>query len=180
VAAPLSRLDAFIDPVSGVARITEYNGETPAGTGYTDVLSQLFLALPAMRPFMERWVVRPLPAMGHVHNVLLESWHRFRGVRSVPSIAIVDWDDVPTQAEFRICLDYFRSMGVPCRITTPEALRYEGGKLKDADGTVIDLIYKRVLLHELIAGAARLYLSRPAHDEGHAVPAFPGVGLGTA
>ena len=47
--------------------------------------------------------------------------------------------------------DYFRAMGVPCRITTPEALRYEGGKLKDADGTVIDLIYKRVLLHELIA-----------------------------
>jgi hypothetical protein len=151
VAAPLSRLDAFIDPVSGIARITEYNGETPAGTGYTDALAELFLALPAMRPFLEHWVVRPLPAMGHVHNVLLESWHRFRGVRTVPSIAIVDWDDVPTQAEFRICLDYFRAMGVPCRITTPEALRYEGGKLKDADGTVIDLIYKRVLLHELIA-----------------------------
>ncbi|MBK9548607.1 MAG: hypothetical protein IPO52_05760 [Gemmatimonadetes bacterium] len=151
VAAPLSRLDAFIDPVTGIARITEYNGETPAGTGYTDALAELFLALPAMRPFLERWVVRPLPAMGHVHNVLLESWHRFRGVRTVPSIAIVDWDDVPTQAEFRICLDYFRAMGVPCRITTPEALRYEGGKLKDADGTVIDLIYKRVLLHELIA-----------------------------
>lgn len=151
VAAPLSRLDAFIDPASGVARITEYNGETPAGTGYTDVLAKLFLALPAMRPFLEQWVVRPLPALGHVHNVLLESWHRFRGVRALPSIAIVDWDDVPTQAEFRICLDYFRTMGVPCRITTPEALCYEGGKLKDADGAVIDLIYKRVLLHELIA-----------------------------
>ena len=46
-----------------------------------------------------------------------------------PSIAIVDWDDVPTQSEFRICRDYFRAMGIPCRITTPEALRYEGGKL---------------------------------------------------
>ncbi len=151
VASPLSRLDAFIDPADGIARITEYNGETPAGTGYTDALAELFLALPAMRPFQERWVVRPLPALGHLHNVLLESWHRFRGVRTIPSIAIVDWDDVPTQSEFRICLDYFRAMGIPCRITTPEALRYEGGVLRDEDGTAIDLIYKRVLLHELIA-----------------------------
>lgn len=151
VASPLSRLDAFIDPADGIARITEYNGETPAGTGYTDVLSQLFLALPAMRPFLEQWVVRPLPALGHLQNVLLESWHRFRGVRSVPSIAIVDWADVPTQPEFQICRDYFRSMGIPCRITTPGALRYEGGLLRDDDGTTIDLVYKRVLLHELIA-----------------------------
>ena len=30
--APLSRLDAFIDPTDGIPRITEYNAETPAGT----------------------------------------------------------------------------------------------------------------------------------------------------
>ncbi len=151
VDSPLSRLDAFIDPTDGVARITEYNGETPAGTGYTDALTELFLALPAMRPFSEDWVVRPLPGLGHLHNILLESWHRFRGVRTTPSIAIVDWADVPTQSEFVLCQHYLKGMGVPCRITTPDALRYEGGVLRDHDGTVIDLIYKRVLLHELVA-----------------------------
>jgi hypothetical protein len=151
VASPLSRLDAFIDPADGIARITEYNGETPAGTGYTDALAELFQALPAMRAFTEGWVVRPLPALGHLHNVLLESWHRFRGVRTMPSVAIVDWADVPTQSEFRICRDYFLGMGIPCRITTPEALTYTDGVLRDADGTAIDLIYKRVLLHELVA-----------------------------
>ena len=136
--------------MDGIARITEYNGETPAGTAYCDLLSELFMALPAMRPFMERWVVRPLPALPHLLNTLLETWYRFRGVRTAPMIAIVDWDDVPTLSEFRLSRDYFQSMGFPCVITTPEALTFDGTHLRDADGTAIDLVYKRVLIHELI------------------------------
>jgi hypothetical protein len=148
--APLSRLDAFIDPVDGVPRITEYNGETPAGGGYGDALTDIFLALPAMRPFVERWIVRPLPNRPNILNVLLETWHRFRGVRTLPVIAIVDWDDVPTTSEFRLCQEYFEAMGLTCLITTPDALTYAGGRLRDEHGTGIDLIYKRVLIHELV------------------------------
>ena len=148
--APLSRLDAFIDPSDGIPRITEYNGETPAGTAYCDVLAELFLAMPAMRPFARRWSVRPLPARHHLLNVLLDTWHRFRGVRTTPAIAIVDWHDVPTVSEFRLSRDYFQAMGCECVITTPDALSYESGKLRDTSGMEIDLIYKRVLIHELI------------------------------
>ena len=151
VTSPLGRLDAFIDPADGVPRITEYNGETPAGTAYCDALSDLFLAMPAMRPFAKDWTVRPLPARHHLLNTLLDTWHRFRGVRTVPSIAIVDWHDVPTVSEFNLSRDYFQSMGCECIIATPDALTYEHGKLRDASGVVIDLIYKRVLIHELVA-----------------------------
>jgi hypothetical protein len=148
--APLSRLDAFVDPADGVPRITEYNAETPAGTAYCDALSELFLAMPAMRAFAARWTVRPLPARNNLLSVLLETWHRFRGVRTLPAIAIVDWHDVPTVSEFRLSQQYFQSMGCECIITTPDALTYEGGVLRDAGGTVIDLVYKRVLIHELV------------------------------
>jgi hypothetical protein len=148
--APLSRLDAFVD-ADGVTRITEYNAETPAGTAYSDVLSEVMLTIPAMRGFSHDWTVQPLPARHHLLNTLLETWHAFRGVRTVPTIAIVDWDDVPTASEFVLSCDYFRSMGVPCTVTTPDALRYQGGVLRDAAGTAIDLIYKRVLIHELVA-----------------------------
>ncbi len=148
--APLSRLDTFID-AAGTPWVTEYNAETPAGTAYTDVLAELFLALPAMREFTRRWQVQPLPARHHLLNTLLDVWYHFRGTRARPSIAIVDWDDVPTAAEFRLARDYFGAMGFPCRITTPGALCYQHGVLRDADGTAIDLIYKRVLIHELVA-----------------------------
>ncbi len=151
VCSPLSRIDAFIDPDSGIARLTEINGETPAGVGYADALSELFEALPVMAAFRREWDVRSLPAKPALLGVLLAAWHRFRGIRSMPTIAIVDWDDVPTVSEFVMIRDYLMRMGVPCRITTPEALRHEQGTLRDADGTVIDLVYKRVLLHELVA-----------------------------
>jgi hypothetical protein len=150
VTSPLGRLDAFVDPSDGIPKITEYNGETPAGTAYCDALSELFLAMPAMRPFAKEWTVRPLPARNHLFNTLLDTWHQFRGVRTIPTIAIVDWHDVPTVSEFVLSRTYFESMGAECIITTPDALTYTGGKLRDASGMVIDLIYKRVLIHELI------------------------------
>jgi hypothetical protein len=148
---PLGRIDAFIDPVDGVAHVTEFNGETPAGASYTDLLSDCFLALPATRQFIADWVLRPLPAQPSLLTVVLESWHRATGSRAIPTVAIVDWADVPTHSEFVIARDYFRSMGVPTLITTPEALEYRGGVLRNSDGTVIDVVYKRVLLHELVA-----------------------------
>ena len=33
---------------------TEYNAETPAGAGYNDALTELFLALPVMRGFPDQ------------------------------------------------------------------------------------------------------------------------------
>ena len=54
----------------------------------------------------------------------------------LPAIAIVDWHDVPTVSEFRLSRDYFQSMGCECVITTPDALSYETGKLRDASGMV--------------------------------------------
>src|SRR5690606_15274908 len=139
------------DPFDGVPRLTEFNGETPAGTGYVDVLAELFLQMPVMRTFAKHWQVRPLPARHHLVAVLLECWHTVRRTRDVPTIALVDWDDVPTLSEFRILRDHAIAMGIPFRITTPSALEYQGGVLRDSDGTAIDLVYKRVLLHELVA-----------------------------
>ncbi len=147
---PLARIDAFIDPADGVPRLTEFNGETPAGTGYCDFLSDLFLALPAMRRFSAHWVVRPLPGLPHLLGTLLDTWSTASGRRSMPTIAIVDWDDVPTTSEFRLVEHYAHAMGIPFRITTPEALTFDSGMLRDDDGTIIDLVYKRVLLHELV------------------------------
>jgi hypothetical protein len=146
--SPLSRLDTFLCGTDGTPRCTEYNAETPAGAGYGDVLSELFLALPAMRGFLRRYVVRPLPVRHHVLHALLDIWARTGGGRR-PTIAILDWEDVPTQSEFRIFRDYAQSMGYPCLITDPRAVEYRQGALV-ADGRTIDLVYKRVLISELI------------------------------
>jgi glutathionylspermidine synthase len=146
--SPTSRLDAFFVGEDGL-KFTEYNAETPAGGGYNDALSEMFFAMPVMRHFMRTWDMRALPARHTVLQALLDCWEQFSGGRDRPRIAIIDWDDVPTQSEFRLFQDYFRRQGYECEIITPAAVSYSGGKLRASHG-VIDVVYKRVLLHELV------------------------------
>ncbi|HTL05259.1 MAG TPA: hypothetical protein VL241_05890 [Gemmatimonadales bacterium] len=147
-ASPVSRLDAFFDP-AGQLRFTEYNAETPAGSAYHDALSELFLALPGAAPFLRRFALRPLPVRPHVLHALLAAYAAWSGRREPPVIGILDWKEVPTQSEFRLFRDYFTAMGLQCVIADVRDCELSGGKLVAA-GTPIDLIYKRVLIGELV------------------------------
>jgi glutathionylspermidine synthase len=148
-ASPVSRLDAFFVNESGGLRFTEYNAETPAGGAFNDVLSEVFLGLPVMREFMRYWDLRPLPARHNVLHALLDAYAQWAGNNHRPRIAIVDWHDVPTRSEFLLFQDYFKRQGFECVIVDPSELRYEGRRLYDAR-LPIDLVYKRVLLTELV------------------------------
>jgi len=149
VPSPLGRYDAFFMADGAGLKFTENNAETPAGSAYGDVLSELFLALPGLKPFRQQYDVRPLPSRPSVLQTLLECYHAATGRRDLPTIGIVDWHEVPTQSEFQAFKAWFESLGFTCVIADPREVEYTGGKLR-AGGTVIDLIYKRVLIHELV------------------------------
>jgi hypothetical protein len=149
VPSPLGRYDAFFGPDGTGLKFTENNAETPAGSAYGDVLSELFLALPGLQPFRRHYDVRILPSRPSVLQTLLECYHSATGRHEPPSIGIIDWNEVPTQSEFQAFKAWFESLGITCLIADPRELEYTGGKLR-AGGRVIDLIYKRVLIHELV------------------------------
>lgn len=147
--SPHGRLDCFQVDATGVLALTEYNAETPAGAGYNDALADAFATIPVMRAFGRRFSARPIPARHGVGTVILDAWHEFSGSRARPRIAIADWDDVPTLAEFELFRIYFASIGIEAVIVDPRTMEYRGGKLY-AGGGPVDLIYKRVLINELI------------------------------
>lgn len=147
--SPHGRLDCFQVEETGVLALTEYNAETPAGAGYNDLLADSFAAIPVMRAFRQRYDVRPIPARPGVATVVLDAWKEFSGRWQGPRIAIVDWNDVPTLSEFEIFKAYFESLGLETVIVDPRAMEYRGGKLYGG-GAPVDLIYKRVLINELI------------------------------
>ncbi len=147
--SPVSRLDAFFVTDAGGMRFTEYNAETPAGGAYNDVLTEVFFGLPVMREFLRGWDARPLPARHNVLHALLDAFAQWSGRRDRPAITIVDWSDVPTQSEFTLFRQYFIRQGIPCSIIDPGEVTYDNGELRGPDGK-IELIYKRVLLHELV------------------------------
>ena len=152
-ASPLSRLDAFFEGEVGevgTLRFTEYNAETPAGAAYHDALTELFLAIPAARPFLRSHTLRPLPTRPHVLHALLSAHARWSGRRGLPVIGILDWKEVPTWSEFLLYQEYFEAMGVRCVVADVRDCELLNGRLVAA-GTPIDLIYKRVLIGELVA-----------------------------
>ena len=147
--SPVSRLDAFFVGESGGLRFTEYNAETPAGGAYNDVLTEAFYGLPILREFLKRWDVRPLPARHNVLHALLDAYQQWSRTSALPRIAIVDWAEVPTRNEFVLFQDYFERQGIECVIVDPREVQYTNGRLIAADRPV-DLIYKRVLITELV------------------------------
>ena len=148
--SPTSRLDAFVMPATGALAITEYNGETPAGAAYVDNIADVFTGLPAMRAFSHEYQAIAPPARPGVLRALLDSYTQWSGGGKTPSVVILDWKEVPTYSEFVLFDDYFRSRGIPCMIGDPRDCEYRDGALYCA-GTKVDLIYKRVLLSELVA-----------------------------
>ena len=147
-ASTASRLDAFLLPDS--LKFAEYNGESPAGAGYSEVLAQIFRDLPMMASFSKHYDVHSYPLSAKLLDALVMSYLDWGGTSKRPQIAIVDWREVPTWSEFEILKERFEKMGVPVVLADPRNLVFDGKTLA-AHGTKIDLVYRRVLINDIVA-----------------------------
>src|SRR5687767_2287691 len=145
--SPTSRMDTFFDE-EGTLWLCEYNAETPAAIAYTDVITEVYYALPVMREFSKHYEMKPLFGRHLMLHTLIDCYRQWGG-RERPCIAILDWKEVPTYSEFILFHDYFELNGYDCVIADPREVTYENGRLM-ADGKQIHLIYKRVLISELV------------------------------
>lgn len=154
--SPTSRIDAFYLPEEGVLKVTEYNAETPAGAAYGDALAEVFLTLPVMRQFLRHFDIRPLLARHGVLHGLLAAYRAWGGgARAASSrIAILDWREVPTYSEFLLFQEYFQANGLEAVVADPRDAELVDGQLVLCGGPV-DLIYKRVLISELVERCGR-------------------------
>jgi uncharacterized circularly permuted ATP-grasp superfamily protein len=153
IASTAARADAFILPDS--LQFAEYNAESPAGAGYSQRLAELFDEEPLMARFRGRFDVRhytPIPAL---LDALVQSYRDWGGTERPPRIAIVDWREVPTWSEFELLRDAFTASGVPTLIADPRDLVFERRTFDRprlvADGQPIDLVYRRVLINDIVA-----------------------------
>ena len=135
-ASTASRLDGFLlDDSLGFA---EYNAESPAGLGYTEVLAKLFDEMPVMARFKQAYTASYFPLMSRILEALLASYREWGGTASPPTVLIVDFHGVPTWAEFEFLAAHFTALGVPTVVADPRDLTFEHGGLY-AQGRRIDL-----------------------------------------
>ena len=151
--SPTSRLDSFVTPSS--YQYVELNAESPAGIAYAEVLTDVFLDLPVVHRFQERYTLRRFHARERVLQTLVECYREAGGREERPLIAIVDYDDVPTRTEHFLFQEFFEAHGHPALVCDPRALTYEGGRLR-FEGRPIDIVYKRLLVNEFIERIGQL------------------------
>jgi uncharacterized circularly permuted ATP-grasp superfamily protein len=152
-----ARADAFILP--GSLQFAEYNAESPAGAGYSQGLAELFDTEPVMAGFRERFAARFARPVDALLDALVASYREWGGTASPPRMAIVDWREVPTFSEFEILRDAFTALGVPTVICDPRDLEFAAGARFSgaagrglyAKGERIDLVYRRVLINDIVA-----------------------------
>lgn len=158
-----SRLDSYLSEEG--FQFLEYNAETPAGVGDQMQLEKVLLQLGHVREFLEQhphWQPEP---HRRLLAALLEAYREWGGEADSPLIAIVDWKGVATESEFYTLKDYFASEGYQTLIVDPSELNYDGRELS-ARGFHIDVVYKRVIIHEFLENCdadhplARAYADR--------------------
>jgi hypothetical protein len=147
-ASTAARADAFILPES--LEFAEYNAESPAGPAYSEGLAALFAELPLMHRFREKIDARMYRPVEALLPALVASYREWGGAAAAPQIAIVDWREVPTYSEFELLRDAFVAAGVPTMICDPRELVFDHERLV-ANGVAIDLVYRRVLINDMLA-----------------------------
>jgi hypothetical protein len=151
--SPLARIDSFL--TTSAYQFVELNAETPAGSAYNDVLSDVFLELDVMKRFQQRYRVEPFRVLERLLETLVGCYREAGGRLPRPCIAVVDYDEVPTRNEHHLCREFFEGHGHPAIVCDPRQLAFESGELRFS-GQRIDIVYKRLLVNELLERADEL------------------------
>ncbi len=158
-----TRLDTYLSD-SGFGFL-EYNGESPAGIGDQLQLEQMLFELPEVRAFLESRTRVELNPRRRLLESLVSGYREWGGTSSEPTIAILDWAGVPTQSEFYVLRDAFESLGYPALIADPGELTFDGSTVRVGDRT-IDIVYKRVIIHEFLTQTDHTHALTRAYGDG--------------
>jgi hypothetical protein len=165
-----TRLDAFIG--RGGVKFVEYNAENPSSLTDQSGLNQVLFEVRALQQISGRYRLRQFDPERALLDALLETFREWGGRSVAPNVAIVDWAGVPTEGEFILLRNYFVGRGVPTVICSPDELEYDGARLRRGDFPV-DLVYKRVVIHELLAAADDTHPLLRAYRDGRVCLANP-------
>jgi glutathionylspermidine synthase len=144
----ICRLDAFL--AGHDVKFLEFNADSPAGIGYTDVLHRALeeaIELPAVRDTFDTAYEPMLPRLV---ETLLDAYRHARApdMPEDPALALVDVPGSPSVPEFRITCAAAGEAGVHALHATTEELAYDGSTLR-ASGEPVQLVYRRALYEEL-------------------------------
>jgi hypothetical protein len=149
----ICRLDAFLSGYD--VRFLEFNADSPAGIGYTDVLHEGLRGAIHLPRVETDFDVDYEPMLPLLLDTLLDAYDQARerhpDLPRKPRLALVDTPESPSVPEFRIICGAARERGTEALWTTTEELAYDGSALR-AEGEPVHLVYRRAMVEDLAEG----------------------------
>jgi uncharacterized circularly permuted ATP-grasp superfamily protein len=151
----ICRLDAFLS--GDTVKFLEFNADSPAGIGYTDVLERGLrrtIELPRVEAEFDTAYEPMLPVL---IGTLRDAYEEMRAGRAdsklpeVPRLALVDVPGSPSVPEFRIICAAAAGAGIEAVHVTTEQLTYDGSVLRAGEDPV-HLVYRRAMIDDLSEG----------------------------
>jgi glutathionylspermidine synthase len=151
----ICRLDAFLS--GDDVRFLEFNADSPAGIGYTDILHEGLaqaIRLPRVEAQFDAVYEPMLPLL---LETLLDAYRELRARRGgsdlpeTPRLALVDSPGSPSVPEFRIVCRAASEAGIEALWATTNDVAYDGSLLRVA-GEPVHLVYRRVMVEDLAEG----------------------------
>lgn len=160
----ISRVDGFLSEEAGNAgeyKIVELNIDSPGGGAFLDVTSDIVRETPVWQEFAQLAPGSIVPFREALYQHLQSVWSSFladnpdfSSPSGKPRIAIVDWVTVSTHREFELIAQGLAEQGFETVVADPRELSFSLGRLRCYDGKPIDLVYRRVLVEDMLRDPA--------------------------
>jgi hypothetical protein len=160
----ISRVDGFLGENSERPddyKIVELNIDSPGGGAFLDVGSRAVSTSALWQEFARRCPGGTIPFGEALFEHLEAVWESYlrdnpsiSSASGKPRIAIVDWITVSTHREFELLAEGLEQRGFSAVVADPRELQFSLGRLRDYDGKPIDLVYRRVLVEDMLRDPA--------------------------
>jgi len=146
----ICRLDAFLQSYD--VRFLEFNADSPAGVGYTDILFEGLRSSINLERVRQEFDTTYTLILPELIATLLDAYAHVRtrhpDLPEQPRLALIDSKGSPSVPEFRIICAAARAHGLEATHATLEELTYDGTTLT-VQGEPAQLVYRRTLLEDL-------------------------------
>jgi uncharacterized circularly permuted ATP-grasp superfamily protein len=160
----ISRVDGFLSELpetAGQYQIVELNIDSPGGAAFLDVGSEIVCDTEIWKEFQRVAPGRTIPFREALYDHIERVWQTYlednpeaSSAVGRPRIAIVDWVTVSTHREFELIAQGLSERGYDTLVADPRELSFSLGRLRCYDGKPIDLVYRRVLVEDMLRDPA--------------------------
>lgn len=160
----ISRVDGFLSEeaqTAGEYQIVELNIDSPGGAAFLDVGSDIVCETEIWKEFKKTSPGKTIPFRQALYDHIERVWQSYltdnpeiSAPTGKPRIAIVDWVTVSTHREFELIARGLSERGYDTVVADPRELSFSLGRLRCYDGKPIDLVYRRVLVEDMLRDPA--------------------------